>query len=82
MALGLTAEDMMAVADFQEELKATRVKKAEATSTGAQIRQEVESEEYKMRVSIKVKVHGTHTLCQGCGSSLAQNVVSIGVYEG
>ncbi|OWF51997.1 centrosomal protein of 290 kDa-like [Mizuhopecten yessoensis] len=49
VALGLTAEDMMAVADFQEELKATRVKHAEATSTGAQIRREVESEETQLR---------------------------------
>ncbi|XP_021339748.1 centrosomal protein of 290 kDa-like, partial [Mizuhopecten yessoensis] len=49
VALGLTAEDMMAVADFQEELKATRVKNAEATSTGAQIRREVESEETQLR---------------------------------
>ncbi|XP_060063320.1 centrosomal protein of 290 kDa-like [Ylistrum balloti] len=49
VALGLTADDMMAVADFQEELKATRVKQAEATSTGAQIKREVESEEMEMR---------------------------------
>jgi len=49
-ALGLTAEDMMAVQDFQEEIKAKRKKGENESSTANQIKQDVAKEEHELRV--------------------------------
>ena len=51
VALGLPAEDMIAVMDFQEELKTQRLQK-EAPSIATAIRKEVEKEESQMKVGV------------------------------
>ncbi|KAJ8314697.1 hypothetical protein KUTeg_006847 [Tegillarca granosa] len=52
VALGLTAEDMMAVQDFQEEIKATRAQTSQTqkgVSIATRIKREVEEEEAGLR---------------------------------
>ena len=50
VALGLTAEDMVAVQDFQEEIKAKRVTQQKVSDTAEIIKKEVAMQETSMRV--------------------------------
>ena len=53
VALGLTAEDMMMVQNFQEELKQKK-KEGDMSTTAAEIKSAVQKEEYHLRVIISV----------------------------